>query len=49
MCLYDCYGSGAILAMGRGGRETTLWHVIKEVFLKKISDFMSSNQSNVMN
>ena len=35
--------AGAILAMGRGGREITLWS------LQKIFDRMSSNQSNVMN
>ena len=27
---------GAILAMGRGGRETTLWPVQKELFDKKL-------------
>ena len=33
---YICIYAGAILAMGRGGRETTLWHVIKEVFWQKL-------------
>ena len=28
------YSAGAILAMGRGGRETTLWHVQKKIFDK---------------
>ena len=30
------YSAGAILAMGRGGRETTLWHVQKEFFWQKL-------------
>ena len=39
----------AILAMGRGGPETTHWPVQKEFFDKKTSYLMSSNQSNAMN
>ena len=32
-------GAGAMLAMGRGGRETTLWPVQKEFFDKKLAIF----------
>ena len=40
------HSTGAILAMGRSGRETTLWPAQEEFFDRK---FATLNQINTMN
>ena len=46
MFIHYMHSTGAILAMGRIGRETTLWPAQEEFFDRK---FATLNQINTMN